>query len=313
MNTTFMKTAWSAITTAAKTHAPAIAGGMAIAAGAMALYKMAKAAVATHEALEQAKADKREAYDKKVCELNDEIETLTDEAEALDDEDVKGKLELAKKEKAELSCDLSGKERIGIIAKHMWRPAVWAILSCTCVIGSVWLGNKRAQALSTAVVALQAVLNDQNDAIEAVVGEKNAAKIRDALHLKRAEEAAARVTCPEDILDTGKGPVLYCETQFTGRLFRSCQGAIEAALNECNRLMNIGDEITENDWLDQLGLPEVSSGRSAYFACDPSSPYRSQHELLELEFGSTNVMLQGVLTPCITVRLKNTPLYHCYA
>ena len=115
------------------------------------------------------------------------------------------------------------------------------------------INMKRLSAMGVAYKLSSDELKKYKEKTKEIVGDKKEAEIQNAAATDRMKDALCGVEDPE-IIDTGKGTVLYFD-KWSGRLFRSSPNAIDAAVNEVNRLTLANDFASLNDFYYELGLP----------------------------------------------------------
>lgn len=150
------------------------------------------------------------------------------------------------RQKANIGCGLEMAKVVG--------PAVIAGgTTVFLILMANRINMKRLSAMGVAYKLSSDELKKYKEKTREIVGDKKEAEIQNAAATDRMRDALCGVEDPE-IIDTGKGTVLYFD-KWSGRLFRSSPNAIDAAVNEVNRLALANDFASLNDFYYELGLP----------------------------------------------------------
>lgn len=237
----------SALTTIGKAivkHAPIILTGLAI---------VGVAATATLVAKEAPKAkEAAEAEEKKLAE--------------------KKSKELGKRVRV---CDLTKKERFFARVKGSWKhyilPGILATLTIALVILSCYVSHRRTALAVAMATTAQETLATYEDKIIEVLGEKNKAKIDDAIAVDKANKVLYSGDVEKDkppfdkyytneevgVLHTGHGEYLMMDG-LTGRLFRANRQFVDDVINKLNAKLIEDGEVEANDYFDFIGFPMLS-------------------------------------------------------
>ena len=235
LNTTSLKAFGKSALMVAERNAPAIAAGLAIAGLIAAVVATAKAAPACKEALEQAHIKKNE---KALSERMD-TEHFSDETPIE---------------------DLTFSEKFPIYVKYYGKAILITVLSGTCMITSVWFGNKQKAALTMLLTAAESRLIDVESATKAVVGEKKFEDIKGAIIDKKI---ADNPPDPQsgNIVKTGNGDTLCCEP-ILGTYYESDIAAVKTAYADFYDLYVHTGHVYMEDLYNFLGirtaLPEIA-------------------------------------------------------
>ena len=167
----------------AENNAPAIAAGFAVAGMVAAVFATVKAGPSVQQALEEAHIKKNE-------------KAL---AERMDPEHFSDERPIE---------ELTWKEKAPIYLKGYLKAIILMLLSATCMIGSVYFGNKQKAALTVLLTAAESKIVDLEEATKSVLGEKQLEKVKGAILDKKVEDYP-----PMDgaIADTGSGKTLCLE------------------------------------------------------------------------------------------------------
>lgn len=301
MNASFLKTALHGVSAAVMQNAPAIAAGLAIVTGAVAIYKAAKCGGAAKEEIEKAKQAKRDEkvreYREAVAKLEESIrhteEQIEQDIKKIQEEDVKlDKMETAK-----------------IVLRTMYKPLIWATVSAAFCIGGVVIAQKQIKGAAAAAAAATAVVSDQIKAQKSVLNPNQVDDVRERFYTQRAETALRNVTDERtQIIRTGRGDELFVEPVFTGCVFYSNVYSIRESIVRLNERLQAGERLSVNDYLDELGLPMPKHYNSTGFLYEPTMPSLSDTLTVDF-FGSKDLitMPSGVVKSAIAVVLGNDP------
>lgn len=210
----------------AEKQAPAIAAGVAIAASLAAVIAAAKAGPEVKAALEEAHIKKNE-------------KAL---AERMDPEHFSDKTPIV---------ELSKKEKAIIFFKGYWKVILCFLLSATCMVGSVYFGNRQKAALTVLLTAAESKLVDLEGATKAVVGDKKFDQIKGAILDKKIEE---NPPCDGMIADTGNGKTLCLEPVF-GVYYWSDIAAVKRAYADFYDLYVHSQQVYMEDLYHLLKIP----------------------------------------------------------
>lgn len=217
-----MKMDVSAIKTFAKTagkyvekKAPVIAAGVAIATMIGAVVSAVKAVPECQKMLDEAHIKKNEKA------LDERMKTGDDSTPIV---------------------ELSTKERLLIYTKAYWPTCLLAVMSATCMVGSVYFGNKQIKALAVLCAAAENSLVEFKSAAQEVIGDKKIKSITDKIVDNKLEQ---NPPSDEVIIDTGKGKHL-CYEPWLGIWFWSDISAVDAAF--ANFLASYGESISNDGY-----------------------------------------------------------------
>lgn len=304
MNATVIKSAWHGLSAAVMQNAPAIAAGLAIAAGAVALYKAAKQGSVAKEELERAKQAKR---DEELAKLRKAIEELEDQASPMK-EKLEGEIEKVQNSEPKLER----KETTAILARAMWKPAIWGFTAAICVIASVVFAQKQIKAATALAAAASTMMSDRIAAEGVVLGDKKAREISENLHTTRAATQLQKYTNGQmQVVQTGLGEDLFIETTYTGLAFYSNVPEVRSAVERCNRRLRDGERLSVNDYLDEITAgkaPLPTHYNHSGFMYEPEMPQLSDELTIEL-YGVRDLITlpNGLTKSAIAIALENTP------
>lgn len=147
------------------------------------------------------------------------------------------------------------KEKTIIIVKHYW-PIVIMTVGGSILI---FCGHKISLGRTAAALAAYQMSKDDLKRLEDKIVEMDGEK-----HLEKAKDEIARdriTSCDNDIIQTGKGDILFMDS-ITGQRFRSNFDAIDRAVNNLNAEIHNDSELTAslNTWLDLIGCKNSEIG-----------------------------------------------------
>lgn len=153
---------------------------------------------------------------------------------------------------------LSAKEVIKLTWKQYLPIAISTAASIPCIIASNSVSNKRYAALATAYTVTETALQEYQDKVVDVVGEKKAKEIKEAVS---GDKVTQTYQGGNQIIMTNNGTSLFYEPE-SGRYFMSTWNDITKAANELNAsaLTGMTGVISLNDWFEKLGLDPVDMG-----------------------------------------------------
>lgn len=153
---------------------------------------------------------------------------------------------------------LSAKEVLKLTWKQYLPVVVSTAASIPCIIASNSVSNKRYAALATAYTVTETALQEYQDKVVEVVGDKKAKEIKESVSGDKIDQTYQG---GNQIIMTNNGTSLFYEPE-SGRYFMSTWNDISKAANELNARA-IGDMsgvISLNDWFQKLGLDAVDMG-----------------------------------------------------
>ncbi len=153
---------------------------------------------------------------------------------------------------------LSAKEVLKLTWKQYLPVVVSTAASIPCIIASNSVSNKRYAALATAYTVTETALQEYQDKVVEVVGDKKAKEIKESVSGDKINQTYQG---GNQIIMTNNGTSLFYEPE-SGRYFMSTWNDISKAANELNARA-IGDMsgvISLNDWFQKLGLDAVDMG-----------------------------------------------------
>lgn len=158
---------------------------------------------------------------------------------------------------------LTKKDVIVCAAKAYWPTCLLIAAGLGCFFGSSYILHSRVVSATAAAVASAAAYTELKDATREIAS----TEVQDAIDKKIAEANAKRM--PEDVEEQlsfkekmteseDSGQVFY--EPYTGRYFQATVQDIRAAVNEVNAHLNLGDDVSLNDFFDYIGLDSVELG-----------------------------------------------------
>lgn len=180
----------------------------------------------------------------------------------------------------------------------MGKAIALPLLSGGTTIFLIFMANrinlKRLSALGVAYKVSSDELKKYKEKTKEIVGEKKDAEIRNAVAADEIEKLYK-----DDLLiyETGKGSTVYFD-KWSGRFFRSSRVAIQAAVNEVNRLAIANDSAGLDEFYYALGLPEAGFAENfEYSAINGSLMEEPTYAITTLPNGEHATMLDYDIYP----------------
>lgn len=153
---------------------------------------------------------------------------------------------------------LNAKEVIKLTWKQYLPVVISTVASVPCIIASNSVSNKRYAALATAYTVTETALQEYQDKVKEVVGDKKAKEIKEAVSGDKIEQTYQG---GNQIVMTNNGTSLFFEP-LSGRYFMSSWNDIAKAANELNAkaLSGFSNFTSLNDWFQELGLESTDMG-----------------------------------------------------
>ena len=162
------------------------------------------------------------------------------------------------------------------MGKVVWAPVAAGAVTVFLILGANHVSMRRLAYLGAAYEMKTGDLKKYREKAAEVVGEKKEEEIRNAVAKEEVEEA---YKVNPEIIDTGKGHILYFDS-LSGRFFRASKTAIEAAVNEVNRIANKEMFASLDNYYYELGFPHADfaedfgyNGFNGEFMREPSYSY----------------------------------------
>lgn len=172
-----------------------------------------------------------------------------------------------------------------------YAPAtVSAILTIAAIVTSQRVSAQRLAAIGSALGILEKRYVVLDSAVNALPVEA-----RDEVRSKAVQIQATETPEPIPQIVVGSGDILWLDA-FTGRYFAAPKTAVDSGLNELNHMLTHGEEVSLNQWYEQLGLDPVSSGDSLGWGV--------MGPLIEIQTIPT-IARDG--TPCLSVDFATPP------
>lgn len=159
------------------------------------------------------------------------------------------------KKKKELKVDkLPVKETIKTTWKYYIPVAASVVVSIPCIICSNHIYSKKNAALAAAYTLSETALQQYQDKVTEIVGEKKAQEIHESISSDNVEKTYS--SGKNNIVITGDGDSLFYEP-LTDRYFKSNWNKIQKVANKLNiqAANDMSGYITLTEWFDELGLP----------------------------------------------------------
>lgn len=221
-----LKTGLKTVARVAENNAPAIAAGIAIAGMFAAVIAAGKAGPEVKERLEQAHIAKNE----KALAERMSPENFSDETPII---------------------ELTWKEKAPIYLKGYLKTLILMLLSASCMIGSVYFGNKQKAALTVLLTAAESKIMDIENATKAVVGDKQFDKIKGALIDNQVE---SHPPIAGGIADTSTGKTLCLEPIF-GTYYWADISAVKKAYADFYDMYIHSQQVYMEDLYNLLKIP----------------------------------------------------------
>lgn len=143
-----------------------------------------------------------------------------------------------------------------------WRfyaPAtLCAIATISAMVGSHRILSARNAFTLGGLVSANRELGILRKSVGELPEESQDAVMKSITKLKTKEEAPEKVHTIDTII-MGDGDILWRD-EFSGRYFTATQTAVDAAINEVNRELNLGDSVPLNTFYTKVGLPHTQMG-----------------------------------------------------
>lgn len=150
------------------------------------------------------------------------------------------------------------KEAVKDLAPIVLPPAVMAMITILCAIGSHKVTAKRMMVLSAAYTVAREALSDQDQKILELFGENKRKKIKDEIAKDRIKDLKVSNARAQK---TGRGNQLCKDVQF-GTEFYSSVNAIQAAINSLSTDCIDERWVTLDDFYDKLNIDHIGVGSS---------------------------------------------------
>ena len=165
-------------------------------------------------------------------------------------------IEAKKAEKTEANEKFKVRDVVETTWKHYVPTAVWFVVGTACIICGHSVNERRNAALAGLYSISETALKDYKVATKAIVGEEKEKEISQRAAEKRIETLGADnirmpVSQPGDI---------SCVEAMTNHPFVSSPVKLRAIENNFNYRLNNGEDVTFNEYLDELGLKRVANG-----------------------------------------------------
>lgn len=165
-------------------------------------------------------------------------------------------IEVKRTEKAEAGEKFKVRDVFESTWKHYVPTAVWFVVGTACVIGGHSVSERRNVALAGLYSISETALKDYKVATKAIVGEDKEREISQRAAEKRVEAIG---------VDNVRMPVsqpgdISCVDGMTNQPFVSSPIKLRAIENDFNHRLNNGEDLTFNDYRDEIGLAHVTNG-----------------------------------------------------
>lgn len=185
---------------------------------------------------------------------------------------------------------LERKEELKVWGKHLAPAGISGAVTIGCIIGITRSGSRKTVAAQAALAVTERAYSEYRDKVIEEFGARKDQSIRDKVAEERLKKDPPP---PQEILVTGTGSILCCET-FTMRYFVSDMEKLRRAMNDLNARLLRHDYATLDDFYYSVGLDRTSYSGQLGWKSD---------KLLELEFSTA---LTPDNRPCITFTYNYT-------
>lgn len=144
------------------------------------------------------------------------------------------------------------KEKARVIVTGFKKTFIFGGLTVANILYSVKAETKEKLAYHAALAAGEKMLTDYRNEIKKTVGEEKEKDIHEKSVVNNMVEPSVIPGCKDD-------EVMYYEP-ITARYFACTRERLDAAVNEVNRLLNMGDEVMLNSFFDELDLERSDAG-----------------------------------------------------
>lgn len=144
------------------------------------------------------------------------------------------------------------KEKARVIVTGFKKTFIFGGLTVANILYSVNAETKEKMAYQAALAVGEKMFTDYRKEVKESVGADKEKEIHENSVINNMKELKTIPVCDDD-------EVMYYEP-ITGRYFACTKETLDAAVNEINRLLNLGDEVTLNTFFDELGLERTSAG-----------------------------------------------------
>ena len=187
---------------------------------------------------------------------------------------------------------LTNREKLELVWKLYIPTAASSALTVAAIIGSNHISSRRNAALVSLYTVAEGALNEYQDKVAEMFGEKKEAKVRDELAQDKLDANPMK-----EVFLTGKGEHMFYDA-LSGRYFRSDVETVRRVQNDFNELLFNDMFVPLNDLYDMLGLEGTEMGRNA--------GWDVQNGKLDIQF-SAKIATDG--EPCIVLSYPIEPRY----
>lgn len=188
--------------------------------------------------------------------------------------------------------ELMLREKLELVWKFYIPTAASSVLTITAIIGSNHISTRRNAALLSLYSMADIALQEYQDKVADMIGQKKEEKIRDEIAQDKLDSDPVN---GREIIITGKGDYLFYDT-LSGRYFRSDVETVRRAQNDFNELLFNDMYLPLNDLYGMLGLEATDLGRS--------TGWDVQNGKLDLRF-TAKIATDG--EPCIVLAYTIEP------
>lgn len=187
---------------------------------------------------------------------------------------------------------LANKEKLELVWKLYIPTAASSALTIAAIIGANHISSRRNAALVSLYTVAESALNEYQDKVTEMFGEKKEAKVREEIAQDRLDAHPI-----SEVILSGKGAHMFFDS-LSGRYFRSDVETVRRVQNDFNEVLFNDMFVPLNELYDMLGLEGTEMGRRA--------GWDIQNGKLEIQF-SAKIATDG--EPCIVLSYTIEPKY----
>lgn len=192
--------------------------------------------------------------------------------------------------------EFSPREKIEILWKTYIPSAVVTTLTCSAILASVYVGNRRTAAIAAAYSLSEKAFSEYKEKVSQKLTKAEQRKVVDEL----GEERVRNNPVSEHSIIQGRGNVL-CYEYYSGRYFMSDMESLRKANNDINHQILNNYHASLTDLYGLLGLDRTAVSDEVGWNSD---------QLLEMTYSTT---LADDDRPCIVVNFNVSPIRGYYS
>ena len=172
---------------------------------------------------------------------------------------------IEKKKEEEKKDELTVTETVQATWKCYLPSVIMFLVACALIIGGQRVSTRRAVAAATACSLCETQLQQYQDAVKSVVGDKKADEIR--TEMARNEVNSKPPLTKDDIISTGRGNALFYD-ELSKRYFWSDPAHVDKVIQNLNFQLLDEMYVSLNDYWDALDLPTTPPGNLICWRAD---------------------------------------------